>query len=319
MNKHLKRLIVFCAGVLVLFGIYALTALLASAFQQLPEMPETAEIISSGRGFAPGEDVRVELKLPLPLIRTVQETGCVPGKGSVLAGEPQIRIGAWRFSRLTRTITLTLRGLVPGMIPEGSLSFAVSRIDQKEPHRFTVKIPGFEVLQQEKENSAVELAPESEVRKSFSKHYFWLLLIPAVIVLILLLKRKKERLPRELTAWERSKEELSVLQREISAREIAPETAAVRLCELLRRYLENRFGLPATRRTTGEFLEQAEYHTSALLPRESRPFLRNFLQFADMVKFARAQARWENLAAAADDLGRLIEQTRPETEEKKNV
>jgi hypothetical protein len=59
------------------------------------------------------------------------------------------------------------------------------------------------------------------------------------------------------------------------------------LSNVVRRYLENRFDLPARRQTTPEFLEAME--KSSLLPAEQQQVLRGFLERCDLAKFARAR------------------------------
>ncbi len=56
---------------------------------------------------------------------------------------------------------------------------------------------------------------------------------------------------------------------------------------VLRRYLEDRFGLHAPERTTEEFLRELEFGDA--LARGHRAELRRFLMQCDLVKFARHQ------------------------------
>lgn len=58
----------------------------------------------------------------------------------------------------------------------------------------------------------------------------------------------------------------------------------VALSQVLRVYVEGRFGLHAPERTTEEFLGEAERHGG--IPGEQRAALRRFLQACDLVKFA---------------------------------
>lgn len=60
-----------------------------------------------------------------------------------------------------------------------------------------------------------------------------------------------------------------------------------RLSEIVRTYIELRFGLMAPERTTEEFL--AEMGVTHALPGEYQPALRDFLEACDMVKYARYQ------------------------------
>jgi hypothetical protein len=68
------------------------------------------------------------------------------------------------------------------------------------------------------------------------------------------------------------------------------------LTDIVRTYIERRFGLMAPERTTEEFLRDAEH--SAELGLEHREMLRGFLRGADMVKFALHQPRAEDATEA---------------------
>ena len=72
-----------------------------------------------------------------------------------------------------------------------------------------------------------------------------------------------------------------------AARESAAEVDAfyVGVSQVLRRYLEERFGLRAPERTTEEFLRDLERGDS--LARRHRGVLERFLSQCDMVKFAK--------------------------------
>ena len=83
----------------------------------------------------------------------------------------------------------------------------------------------------------------------------------------------------------------------------------------MRRYLEKRFSIPVTRRTAQEFLLILDRHQDKL-PSDARPFLRNFIQEADMVKFARAVPEHASVIRSAESAGNFINTTRPESEVK---
>jgi hypothetical protein len=82
----------------------------------------------------------------------------------------------------------------------------------------------------------------------------------------------------------------------------------VELSDLIRRYLEDRFELRAPELTTEEFLGVAA--DSPDLSDEHKGFLRDFLQSADMVKFARFVPGEVEINEALDLARRFLEQTR---------
>jgi hypothetical protein len=86
----------------------------------------------------------------------------------------------------------------------------------------------------------------------------------------------------------------------------------VRLSAIVRRYLEDRFGLRAPEMTTEEFLQAAQQ--SPRLPRDHRSSLGRFLAEADLVKFARHVPEREEGERAYAAARQFVESTRPETE-----
>jgi hypothetical protein len=79
------------------------------------------------------------------------------------------------------------------------------------------------------------------------------------------------------------------------------------LSSIVRRYLERRFGLAATRQTTAEFLESMKTST-ALLPAQ-QALLRDFLEQCDLAKFAGAKPTVEQCGGVAAAARRLVQQT----------
>lgn len=78
--------------------------------------------------------------------------------------------------------------------------------------------------------------------------------------------------------------------------------------DILRRYLERRFGLHAPERTTEEFL--AELATDATLSPEHKAVLGQFLQHCDLVKFAKLAPTEAEIQHTFDACKNVIEQTK---------
>ena len=79
------------------------------------------------------------------------------------------------------------------------------------------------------------------------------------------------------------------------------------LSDVVRRYLTERFDLPATRRTTAEFLETVA--RTGRLSAEQQALLRDFLERCDLAKFAPVGASAEEGREAAALARALVEQT----------
>jgi hypothetical protein len=81
--------------------------------------------------------------------------------------------------------------------------------------------------------------------------------------------------------------------------------------DILRRYLERRFGLRAPERTTEEFL--AELSTDNALNAEQKQLLKQFLQHCDLVKFAKLAPDETEVQHTFNACKRVIEQTKEAT------
>jgi hypothetical protein len=78
------------------------------------------------------------------------------------------------------------------------------------------------------------------------------------------------------------------------------------LSAIVRQYIEGRFGLRAPRKTTGEFLHDAE--RDRRLTDSQRAGLRSFLRTADLVKFALHEPTLEQGALAIDQGDRFVDE-----------
>ncbi len=85
----------------------------------------------------------------------------------------------------------------------------------------------------------------------------------------------------------------------------------VELSDIIRHYLEDRFALHAPELTTEEFLDVAS--GSPDLNAAHKGFLRDFLEHADQVKFARYVPDADYVEVALSSTGNFLEQTRTET------
>ena len=83
----------------------------------------------------------------------------------------------------------------------------------------------------------------------------------------------------------------------------------LRLSNILRRYIEGRFGLDAPESTTEEFLEDLRAGTD--FSSEQKSLLRRFLQHCDLVKFAKHQPTQDEVDLAVGSCRTFIEETKP--------
>jgi hypothetical protein len=81
----------------------------------------------------------------------------------------------------------------------------------------------------------------------------------------------------------------------------------LRLSSIIRRYIENRFGLRAPEQTTEEFLKGLEKAQD--FPVEYKPLLNNFLRHCDLVKFAKFTPETKDIQGSFDSCKAFIQGT----------
>jgi hypothetical protein len=120
----------------------------------------------------------------------------------------------------------------------------------------------------------------------------WLVFVISFVLLSLLglavwsfvRRRKPEvppKLPREIALGE-----LEQIHREIE--KMSPYQFSIRVSDILRRYVTQQYGLPATRQTSMEFLTAAAKAPS--FSADDKSLLEDFLNRCDLIKFAKYEA-----------------------------
>lgn len=124
--------------------------------------------------------------------------------------------------------------------------------------------------------------------------------------------RKPEEVPR-LPAHVIAYEQMRRLVEDQLLEQERIEEYYVRLSDICRHYLENRFGLQAPERTTEEFLlDMANTH---LLTQSHQQVVRDFLCHCDLVKFAQYGPTEPEMREAFEAAKRLVDETREQDEE----
>jgi hypothetical protein len=110
-----------------------------------------------------------------------------------------------------------------------------------------------------------------------------------------------------LKAHEMAYNELKALVDENLIEEGEIKEFYLRLSAIVRRYIENRFGLRAPEQTTEEFLKGLE--SAQDFPAEYKPLLNNFLKHSDLVKFARFEPETKDIQGSFDSCKAFIQGT----------
>ena len=229
-----------------------------------------------------------------------------------------MRRGAWRWSTQVWHVTAEVRPFRPGAVEPGALTVELDETSKNKGALLDVIVlPGFTAAPVKVEpGTELQLAGAAELGgKLDASGWYWLLLLIPAAAVIWFVWFRRGRAAGELPPWERALQALHSLRSGLASHEIPVEAGFARLTDLVRGYLEQRFEIPASTRTTPEFLADMDRGASPL-PKEQRPFLQEFMTAADQVKFAKAPPDDRALNDALAKAEQLVESTRirPEDE-----
>ncbi len=199
---------------------------------------------------------------------------------------------------ISYTRTYTLAPFLAGTyeIPPLTISFTESHEKNAEEHRFETKsldIVVTSVLQGDEKPEELLAASEP---LSLPRNWTLPLLVLAVLAVVLGValffwyRRRKQHTAQPLSTLsprEKALRELAAIRAAQLLEKGEIEPYYVRVCDVLRYYIEDLFHFHAPERTTEEFLE--ELTQGQILDEKQERLLQTFLQHCDLVKFAKYQ------------------------------
>ena len=159
-----------------------------------------------------------------------------------------------------------------------------------------------------------EIAPPTDLPRSLSLGFYLLiggiLLITGVLLGYFYWWKKKKRTKdiAKVPPHDIAYRELELLLSEKLIEQGEIKTFYLRLSNILRDYIENRFSLRAPERTTEEFL--LDLRSTGLLLPSQKDLLKAFLKHCDMVKFAKLHPSTHEIQKTFDSCKQLIEETK---------
>ncbi len=266
-----------------------------------------------------GDTVTTSVLLKLPWHRRPVEAAAEIGKGATMLSDPSIIRQQWGIGYSVWKIAIEMRPYRTGLIPPGKLDVKFNRYDEKSTDLgMDFRIPEFKVLPLDNAKGGNLLVasrlPDPGIAQ---KKTLWtigaILLALLVIATLYCVFRKRQEGPVTLAPWETALLELAELRIGFRQGKIEMETCFVKLTDVVRQYLEKRFRINAPQQTTYEFLGELNKPDGAL-PESQRPFLREFMTAADLVKFAKLPPDEHTLSVALDKAEVLVAETRPDSE-----
>lgn len=323
-ERRLYRWILLVAGiVLLLLAVFAAAVAVRwrKTAKDAPVLLEAPEYDCEAAGPELGKPFKAVLKYRLPWSGSIRRIDVDPGENLQRISEPESRRTRIRWGYSEWTVSVPLQAYRTGESGGGSVRtdfFAGESIETPLPELKVADLP----LPMDDDGTELSLAPRIDEKQGVRRHRLYIIVAAAAVALlvtlgvcVLLLRRKRESAKYVKPPWEAALEAIGVIRAQVASGLLSPESAVAGLTDVVRRYLEERFQLRAERQTTPEFLADLERNDRMLLERD-RGFLRSFLTFADMVKFARMRTGPELFEQAAGKAEELVSGTIPHEEGK---
>lgn len=280
--------------------------------------PEVIEVTLAPGEFHIGDVIRVTVITEFPWYRQLDgDVTLEPPAGlDVLSGRlrhlQRLGFGSWRWASV-----LELQAYDFGPFAELQANLSVSPGKGQQSTRLTVKIPEIKIIPRLKDHGAdlsvaAELPEEFLRRNQPSRNKLWWLIgalaLAAVALAVYFIRRPRRYNVAPPKPWIVAENQLQDLKERLP---LDATTVFVELTDIMRAYIEAVYEMPATERTTPEFLQELHRDTRHLST-DHRLLLTDFLTAADMVKFARVDASQGQIEEALQKAKRFVVETSEE-------
>lgn len=265
-----------------------------------------------------GAALNVTMQYRCPWHRRPVEAILTPGPGLKTVGQPRISRKSWGFGYAVWQIDAVVRPFHTGKLDGSTLETVFERpvgVETTETRKLS--LPALQITELRPDDvTKLELAPPQTIAKLLTRRN-WLIggaVVLAVLLALLVwrhLRHRRQEAARPLPPWQAALLELAGLRQALGERAIQAEVCFARLTDIVRGYLEKRFHLRAPQQTTEEFMTDLN-RTGSPIHEEQRRFLHDFLQAADLVKFAGIPADGVLLEQAIGRAETLVNETKPQ-------
>ena len=272
--------------------------------------------------FKVGEPAELTINIQTPWYRSVEKPMELSSDTTAaLSHDVSILRSGLNFSGYTWEIKTSLIAFEKGEHKDLALSIGLSPDREKKQKKLIIPLPAIKVSEsgftktsdvtlKEKMNAADLLKLNAE-EKDKSNLWLWPAIgaIALIIIAVIIMRSKKAHV-KILSPWEIARNGLAELKKELTVND---ETFFVRLSDILRQYIEKRFALPATEKTSEEFIQQLR--TDSILTEKQRHALERFLGTADLVKFAKMNSDEKQKSECLAMADSFVDETIPKTVE----
>jgi len=316
-SKIIKISIISIVALIVVFSV-TVGGLYYYGIRQNKAIEVIGKVKLSTQDAKLGQVVTATILLKCPWHRRPVEAVAQIAKGASLLDAPKISRQSIGWGYNIWSVSTKFKAYRTGNIPAGKIDVSYNRHNAKttDLNKLFI-IPPFKcsALTLGKKQDIVIADAITPVKKISNKKMYTILGIIAFLIIIGIILFIRQRYKKEkaiiLPSWAVALNNLHSLRNNIKSGKITLDSGFISLTDIVRGYLEKRFKLPASKQTTEEFLEGINQHEGPL-PEVQRPFLKEFMQAAELVKFAKLPPDENTLNQALSKAEVLVNETRPE-------
>lgn len=316
-GKTVKYISIGTAVLLLIVGGTAAVKYHSVRKNPLPPEKLSGPLINPAKDIKPATIIKIDTVYRCPWGTKPFEADIKAGAGAQICRQPEIKLSKLGWGKNEYKIHAEIQPFRTGNIPESQMDVKFNAGPERPEIQISEKIPGFKTEALPISNDAkLSIASEIKEQKPLNKTYIIIaaaLIAIAAVAIILFLKKKKKVIVKSI--WELALENLSGLKYSLGKGEIGAGECLFKLTDIIRDYLEKRLGMHASRQTTAEFLQDIDRPGSPL-PEQYRGFLKDFMNAADMVKFAGTPAEGNLLNTAFEKAESLVRETTPGDKER---
>ena len=271
---------------------------------------EQAAVLSADKDVPLGRNIHVTSVVKLPWGRQLVSFDAVPGKGAQLAGTPDYVRKSIGWGTTTWQLNAVMHAYRPGLIEPGTMTAMIEGgADKKQ--ELSMSLPGFTaraIPVMDKDELVIAgkiMEPETAAKGPMTAIIVVAVLLIAGILWFLF--RRKSAQKQALPPWTVALSTIGHIRSDLHNGKANAASAIVSLTDVIRGYLEVRFKLRVEHQTTREFLD--DIRNGGPLDSKQGNFLKEFLNSADMVKFAKAPADVMLFDEAAERAETLVRET----------
>jgi hypothetical protein len=276
--------------------------------------------LTPGQNIKLGELVTAKVTVKCPWERRPVSAVATVSKGCRKLSEPIITRQSMKWGYALWEVAVPLKPFRTGDIGKGELQITFNRDKRnkipEDDNLMQLTIPAFKVEPLPLNAGSVPTiageVDEIELTCGWKKYWVWIAaggLMVILVIVAMLMRRGKAMVAIIIMPWERALNNLGGLRKDVAEGQVDLGICFSRLTDIVRLYLEQRFTLKSSKQTTYEFLAELKQPSSPL-ESSQRDFLKQFMQAADLVKFAKLPPETAQLDDAMDKAETLVKETK---------